>query len=79
MKHSTITIDVKTANGIFKEIESLQNALEALKKRIVKILSPEYGSNEWWEKEIKEGLEEVRQGKVKRFNSMEEAVKYLNS
>ena len=79
MKRSTITIDTKTIKSIFNEVESVQNTLAVLKKRNVKILPSEYGSDGWWEKEIKEGLEEVKKGKVKEFNSMEEAIEYLNS
>lgn len=61
---STATIDVRTAEILLREIEAMRKSLEILRKKIIKILPAKYGSDTWWEKEIEEGLEEVREGKI---------------
>lgn len=61
---SAVTIDTKTAENILREIEAVRKSLEVLRKKIIKLLPSKYGSDTWWEKEIEDGLEEVKQGKV---------------
>jgi hypothetical protein len=75
----TVTINTKTAETILKEVESMRQSLEALRKKILKLLPARYGSDEWWEKEIEEGLEEVRRGKVRGpFKNADDLIRSLH-
>ena len=76
--NQTITVSSKTINEILTRLDELTNAVKKISARLLVEELP-YGSDEWWDKEIKEGLREVKQGKVKKFKSMEEALYYLNS
>ena len=76
--NQTTIVPTKTINEIFTRLDELTKAVEKISARLFKEELP-YGSDAWWDKEIKEGLEEVKQGKVKKFKSMKEAVHYLNS
>ena len=76
---STTTINAKTVESIFAEIALIEKRLAALRKRVMRFLPTPYGSDVWWEREIEEGLKEVKAGKVKRFETMEETIRYLNS
>ena len=40
---------------------------------------PPYGSDKWWECSDTKALEDIRKGRVKRFESVNEAIKWLNS
>jgi len=76
---TTINIDKKAIEQIFSEITFVEKRLEQLKLQVVKVLSIELGSDEWWKKETEEGLEEIKQGQTIKFSSMKEAIKYLES
>lgn len=75
----SVSIDTKTAESIFEEIEVIQKRLEALRKKIATFLPHKYGSDEWWEKEEKEADEDIKAGRVVKFESMKDAIKWLNS
>lgn len=66
-----------TAEDLYSEIEILQKALDGLKAKILKSMPVKYGSDAWWERETKKGLEELKQGKGKTFKSVNELEKYL--
>ena len=62
------------------EYEKLLNRIARLEQAIHKLLKkkgPAYGSEEWWDNEIKEGLEEVKQGKGVLLSTPEELQSYL--
>jgi len=40
---------------------------------------PPSGSDEWWQWSDAKALEDIRKGRVKRFESVDEAIKWLNS
>lgn len=76
---SVITIDAKTVESIFTEISFIEKRLAALRKKVIRFIPVSYGGDAWWGREIEEGLKEVKTGKVKKFETMEKAVRYLNS
>ena len=74
----TITVDAKTFEKVLSKLDLLTREIEILKRRLSKN-EPTYGSDEWWKKEIKQAEEELKKGKGVRFESVEDAVKWLNS
>ena len=77
MDTRSTTIDTETAESIFAEITSLQKKLEALKKKVVKLLPAKYGSDLWWEKEHEEASKEMKSGKVRKLTSINDLDKPL--
>ena len=78
-KNPTVTIDARTAEALFLEIERISKALTGLKKKIIKLFPVGYGSSLWWERSIRNGIESIKSGKGKKFENYKDAVKYLNS
>lgn len=76
---STLTINTKTAEGLLNEIEAMRKSLEALRKKIVDILPAKYGSDIWWDREIKEGLKEVKQGKYTVYKNAKDLIHDLHA
>lgn len=74
----TITVDIRTINTILERLNKLTQDIETIKKALLKS-GPKYGSDEWWEKEIREAKEEFKQGKGIQFHNAKEAIKWLNS
>jgi hypothetical protein len=75
---NTVTVDAKTFNTIINRLDELSKEVEVLKALVFK-KNPKYGSDEWWEKEIKEAKENFKKGKGIKFNSAKEAIAWLNS
>ena len=59
----TITVPTKTIEEILTRLDRLTREIKAIKTKLFEE-EPPYGSDEWWEKEIEEGLEEVKKRKV---------------
>jgi hypothetical protein len=76
---STITIDAKTAEAFFLEIEAVEKALAALREKIIRFFPAKYGSRLWWEKSDKEALEGISRGRGIRFDNAKNALGYLHS
>lgn len=76
---STITIDAKTAEAFFLEIEAMEKALTALREKIIRFFPAKYGSRLWWEKSDKEALESIKRGKGIEFDNAKNAISYLHS
>lgn len=76
---STVTIDSETAENILKDVESMRKSLEALRKRVIKLLPQRYGSDAWWEKEIEEGVKEVKQGKYTIYKNVHDLINDLHA
>ena len=74
----TVTVPAKTFEKIVSKLEELAQDVQIIK---TKILTEEsrYGSNKWWEKEIEQAEKEFKKGKGIRFESVKDAVKWLNS
>lgn len=76
---SAVTIDTKTAETLLKEIEVMRRSLEALRKKVINLLPARYGSDTWWEKEIEEGLKEVKQGKYAVYKNSKDLISDLHA
>lgn len=75
---NTITVDERVMNTILSRLDKLSRDIELIKIRLLKN-KPRYGSDEWWEKEIKEADEAFKKGGGIKFNSAKEAIEWLNS
>jgi len=58
----TVTISTKTIDKILTRLDELTKEIRAIKERLL-AERPLYGSNAWWEKEIKEAQQEIKEGK----------------
>lgn len=56
----SITIDVKTIQKILTRLDKLSKDVKEIKEKIVE--EPAHGSDEWWEKEIKKGEQDIQTG-----------------
>lgn len=74
----TVTVSSKTIEQILARLDKLTSEVRAIKSNLFKE-EPRYGSNEWWGKEEREADEDIRAGRVMQFNSVKEAIKWLNS
>ncbi len=53
--------------------------LNALKKKVLKLLPVKYGSDLWWEKETEASLKEIKEGKIMGpFKSGKELIQALH-
>jgi len=75
---NTISIDTKTVATILKRLEELTRDVKELKAKLLES-EPPYGSDEWWEWSDKKAIEAFEAGKGIKFDSAEEAIKWLNS
>lgn len=69
---STVIIDTKTAETLLREVESMRQSLETLRKKIIRLFPSKYGSSGWWEREIEEADTEIKAGKIRELHSMDE-------
>lgn len=74
----TVTIPVKTYEKILSKLEQLNQEVESIKIRLSK-KEPTYGSDEWWKWSDKKAKEDIKANRVMKFDSTEEAIKWLNS
>mgnify|MGYP001569188616 CR=1 FL=1 len=74
----TVTIPAKTYEKILSKLERLSQEVESIKIRLSK-KEPAYGSNEWWNWSDRKAQEDIKAGRVMRFDSAEEAIRWLNS
>lgn len=64
------------------EYEKLLERISRLEKTIRKLLKkkePEYGSDKWWDEEIKKGEEDIKKGRYQTFSNAKDLQVYLNS
>lgn len=78
-KQNSVTIDVKTAERIFTELEAMRKNLDVLKKKVVNLFPAKYGSDLWWEKEIEEAQREIKQGKYTVYRSSKDLINDLHA
>lgn len=76
--NQAITVSAKAIEEILANLNILTKEIKEIKARLFE-KEPPYGSNEWWEWSDKEALKEIKAGKGIKFNSAEEAIKWLNS
>ena len=73
-----ITVPNKTINDIFTRLDELTNAVKKISLRLFED-EPLYGSDEWWKRSDKKAIEEIKAGKGVKFNTVQDAIKWLNS
>jgi hypothetical protein len=73
------TINTKTAESLYRQIQVMGLILEDLRKKVAKLLPAGYGSDLWWEKSDEEAIASIKAGRGKKFKTYEDAVKYLSS
>jgi hypothetical protein len=66
-----------TTQDLLSEIHVIEKALSDLKRKVFSFVPPKYGSDAWWEKMDNEGLEQIRQGNVVKFDSIKDLQKHL--
>jgi len=76
--NNSVTVDAKTIGTILSRLDRLARDMEVIKERLLQE-EPEYGSDAWWEWSDKKALEEIKAGKGIKFNSAQEAIKWLKS
>lgn len=74
----TITVSEKTIDKILDRLDTLTKEVRAIKTKLFKE-EPLYGSDAWWEWSDKKALEEIKAGKGVKFNTVQDAIKWLNS
>jgi len=79
MSNHLKTLNESAIVSLLNDLEALSRAAKAVREKLLKVLPVKYGSDLWWEKEIEEGIASIKAGKGKKFETYEEAVKYLNS
>jgi len=62
-------------NKLISRIDRLERTVKSIAK---KQKEPVYGSDGWWEEEIKAGLAEAKEGKGVTFSTAEELQAYLD-
>ena len=75
---NTVTIDAKTFNIILARLDKLAEDVAVIKHKVLS-KGPKYGSDEWWEEEIREAKKDFKRGKGIKFNSAKDALQWLNS
>lgn len=68
-----------TADDLLSEIKVMETALNGLKKKVLSLLPPTYGSDAWWEKGEKKVDDELRRGKGKTFTSESNFLHYMKT
>lgn len=74
----TITVPAKTFEKILSRLDLLTQEVADIKTRLFE-KEPRYGSDEWWKWSDKKAKEDIKMGRVMKFDSAEEAIKWLNS
>ena len=70
-------VDEKTKEGGFAtRSEFIRNLL---RQYLTQEVEPPYGSGEWWKWSDAKAIEDIKSGRVKKFKSVDEAIKWLNS
>ena len=71
-------VSAKTINEIFTRLDELTSAVKKISLRLL-AEEPPYGSDEWWDKSDKKAMEEIKAGKGIKFNTVQDAIRWLNS
>lgn len=73
-----ITVRRKTLDEIISRLDRLTDEVRAIKAKLFEE-EPPYGSDEWWEWSDRKAAEDIKAGRVVKFDSVEETIKWLNS
>lgn len=77
----TITVNAKTLEQVVSQLDKLTKEVAAIKKQILD-QEPINGSDAWWEKEIKEGEEDIKKGnyyELRDENELDDFFKNIHS
>jgi len=74
----TATVPTKTFEKILSKLDYLTEEIETIKAKLFEE-EPTYGSDAWWTWSDKKADEDIKAGRVMKFDSTEEAIKWLNS
>lgn len=74
----TINVPAKKFDELISRLDQLTKEVRAIKVKLFES-EPAYGSDEWWEWSDKKAIEDIKAGKGIRFDSADEAIKWLNS
>lgn len=74
----TMTVPTKTFEEILSRLDQLTKEVRLIKAKLF-AKEPAYGSGEWWEWSDKKAMEDIKAGKAVKFDSAEQASKWLNS
>lgn len=74
----TVTIPAETLDEIFSRLNELSKAVKKISVRLLKE-EPPYGSDKWWEWSERRADEDIKTGKLVRFDLVKDAIKWLNS
>lgn len=74
----TVAVPPETIEEILTRLDRLTKEVRIIKRRLF-AKEPPYGSDEWWQWSDNKAREDIRAGKVLRFDSAAEAIKWLNS
>jgi len=77
MSNHTKIVSESMLISLMNELEVLSNAAKRVREKLLEIVPVKYGSDLWWEKSDKEAIESIKQGRGKKFETYEEAAKYL--
>ena len=70
-------IDEKAkADGFATRSEFIRSLI---RRYLANEIEPPYGSDEWWKWSDAKATEDIKNGRVKKFKSVDEAIKWLNS
>lgn len=76
--NQTVVVSSKTFQEIVSKLDQLNKEVQAIKNKLFEG-EPAYGSNEWWEWSDKRAQADIKAGRVVTFDSVGEAIKWLNS
>lgn len=73
-----ITIHSKTIDEIISRLDRLTREVKAIKTRLFEE-EPLYGTDEWWVWSERRADEDIKAGRLERFEKVKDAIKWLNS
>lgn len=74
----TVTVDAKTFEKILSRLDQLTQEVRTIKSKLFEE-EPPYGSDAWWEWSDNKAKEDIKAGRIMKFDSAVEAIKWLNS
>lgn len=73
-----VMVSPKTIQEILVHLHTLTKEVKEIKAKLFE-KEPLYGSDEWWEWSERKADEDIKAGRLVRFDSAKDAVKWLNS
>ena len=72
-----VAVDHKIIKNILVTLQELKTEVVRLRENVEQ--EPPYGSKTWWEWSDKKAQEDIKAERVVKFDSVEEAIRWLNS